>query len=207
MEEILDLYAAPYRPHEPVICFDEKSKQLLKDIRTRVPCQEGVPAKRDYEYKRNGTRNIFIAVEPKGGYREATVTKRRTKQDFAQEIKRLAELPRYRSAAKIHFVLDNLNTHFESSFLETFGREHSGKLLRRLAFHYTPKHASWLNMAEIELSILSRQALRGRLGTATVLSERIRRWQEKRNTRGAAIRWKFTKDDARKVFKYDKAQN
>lgn len=202
MEDVLDLYAKPYDPNEPVLCFDEKSKQLLKDIRTRIPCKEGISAKRDYEYKRNGTKNIFIAVEPKGGYREATVTARRTTQDFAHEIERIVMLPRYLSAAKIHFVLDNLNTHFEPSLIKTFGQERAKELLGRIAFHHTPKHASWLNMAEIELSILSRQALGGRIPHAQVLTERIARWQETRNRMGAGIQWKFTKEDARKIFKY-----
>ena len=131
------------------------------------------------------------------------MTERRTKKDFALEIDRLAALPRYRRAAKIHFVLDNLNTHFEASAIATFGKKRAHTLLRRIVFHHTPLHASWLNMAEIELSILSRQALRGRIGTAALLSERIGRWQEGRNTRSATIQWKFTRDDARRVFKYD----
>lgn len=207
MEDVLTLYAKPYNPAEPVICFDEKSKQLLKDIRTRIHCKEGVYAKRDYEYKRNGTRNIFIAIEPKGGYREAIVTKRRTKKDFAHEIKRLIELPRYQQAKVIHIVLDNLNTHFEGSFIETFSRKESQYILDRLVFHYTPKHASWLNMAEIELSILSGQALNGRIPTEDKLVERMARWQEKRNLRQATIKWQFSKEDARKIFKYSRVQN
>lgn len=207
MEDVLTLYAKPYNPAEPVICFDEKSKQLLQDIRTRIHCKEGISAKRDYEYKRNGTRNIFIAVEPKGGYREAIITKRRTKKDFAHEIKRLAELPRYQQAKTIHLVLDNLNTHFEGSFIETFGKKESQYILDRLMFHYTPKHASWLNMAEIELSILSRQALSGRIPNVATLEGRTARWQEKRNRNSATIQWKFTKEDARKIFKYDKMGN
>ena len=138
MNDVLDLYAKPYDPGEPVICFDEKSKQLLADAGAGVPCAAGAPARRDYEYTRNGTRNIFIAVEPKGGYREATVTERRTKKDFALEIDRLAALPRYRRAAKIHFVLDNLNTHFEASAIATFGKKRAHTLLRRIVFHHTP---------------------------------------------------------------------
>lgn len=202
MEDVLTLYAKPYNPAEPVICFDEKSKQLLRDIRTRICCQEGISAKRDYEYKCNGTRNIFIAVEPKGGYREATVTKRRTKKDFAHEIKRLTELPRYQQAKTIHLVLDNLNTHFKGSFIETFGIRKANPILKRIKFHYTPKHASWLNMAEIELSILSRQALTGRIPTEEKLVEQMTLWEEKRNLQQATIKWKFTKEDARKIFKY-----
>lgn len=207
MEEILDLYAKPHDPKEPLLCFDEKSKQLLKDIRPIHPAQEGIPRHRDYEYKRNGTRNIFLAVEPKGGWREVIITKRRTKKDFVKEIQRITDLPRYRRARRIHVVLDNLNTHFASSFFETFDQKTAEQLLHRIAFHYTPTHASWLNMAEIELSILSRQALSGRIGTEAMLETRIQRWRDKRNIRCATIQWKFTKEDARRIFKHDRVQN
>jgi transposase len=165
-----------------------------------------VSRKRDYEYKRNGTANLFLAVEPKGGNREVTVTERRTKTDFAREMRRIATLPRYRKAKKLHVVLDNLNTHFESSFYETFAKAEATHLLRRFRFHYTPKHASWLNMAEIELSILSRQALRGRIPSEHNLQKRVRTWQQDRNRKHAMIHWTFTKQDARNVFKY-KVQN
>lgn len=207
MEDILDLYAKPYDAKEPVICFDEKSKQLLKDTRPIQQTKPGKPRQRDYEYERNGTRNIFMAVEPKGGRRETTVTKRRTKKDFAREIARIITLPRYRAAHHIHVVLDNLNTHFVASFIETFGRQKARRLLRRIRFHYTPKHASWLNMAEIELSIVSRQTLGGRIPDEDALNGRIRLWRNKRNRAGATIKWKFTKDDARKIFKYDQTGN
>ena len=207
MEDILDLYAKPYDAKEPVICFDEKSKQLLKDTRPIQQTKPGKPRRRDHEYERNGTRNIFMAVEPKGGRRETTVTKRRTKRDFAREITRIVNLPRYRAARRIHVVLDNLNTHFAASLIETFGRQKAKCLLRRIRFHYTPKHASWLNMAEIELSIVSRQALGGRIPDEDALTERIRRWRGQRNRAGATIKWKFTKDGARKIFKYDKTGN
>lgn len=203
MEDVLALYQKPYTPHEPIICFDEKSKQLLKDTRERILTKEGKPARRDYEYQRNGTRNIFVSVEPKGGYRESSVTKRRTKQDFAKEVKRVTELPRYDKARCIHIVLDNLNTHFEKSFIETFSPTEAHSIIKRIVFHYTPKHASWLNMAEIELSVMSGQCLKGRIGTEEALKERLARWQTKRNDARAMIRWKFTKEDARKVFKYN----
>jgi transposase len=173
----------------------------------RAPCQRGkTSAPRDYEYKRNGTRNIFLAVEPKGGWREATVTRQRTKKDFAEEIKRIIELPRYRHSKRIHVVLDNLNTHFEGSFTETFGTRSAPQILRRIKFHYTPTHGSWLNIAEIELSIFSRQALVGRIPTEEALGKRTSRWKEKRNKQGSTIQWKFTKEDARKVFTYDRVQ-
>lgn len=206
MEEVLDLYAKPYDPKQPVLCFDEKSKQLLKDICPVHPAKEGKPQRRDYEYKRNGTRNIFLAVEPKGGWREATVTRQRTKKDFAEEIKRIIELPRYSHSKRIHVVLDNLNTHFEGSFTETFGTRSAPQILRRIKFHYTPTHGSWLNMAEIELSIFSGQALVGRIPTEEALGKRTSRWKEKRNKQGSTIQWKFTKEDARKVFTYNRVQ-
>jgi hypothetical protein len=206
MESLLSLYGKPYNPHEPILCFDEKSKELRGETHPLVHATEYAPRKRDYEYRRNGTANIFLAVEPKGGWRETTVTKRRTRTDFASEMRRIALLPRYRKARKLHIVLDNLNTHFESSFYEAFPHREAKRLLSRLRFHYTPKHASWLNMAEIELSVLSRQALTGRIPTRKRLGARVRQWQEKRNGERAMIQWKFTKRDARNVFKY-KVQN
>jgi hypothetical protein len=202
MEFLLALYRKPYNPQEPVLCFDEKSKELRADTRPLIHAKERRPRKRDYEYRRNGTANIFLAVEPQGGWRETTITKRRTKGDFAREIRRIAARPRYRNAKRLHLVLDNLNTHFVSSFYETFPAAEAKRLLSRLRFHDTPKHASWLNMAEIELSILSRQTLRGRIPTTRRLITRVGRWQEKRNDERAKIHWTFTKRDARNVFKY-----
>jgi DDE superfamily endonuclease len=203
MEDILDLYAKPYNPLQPVLCFDEKSKQLLQDTRPVKNTKEGKPRRRDYEYERNGTRNIFVTVEPKGGHREVTVTKQRKKPDFAAEMKRIIELPRYERATNIHIVLDNLNTHFEKSFTETFGEEETGRIMSRIQFHYTPKHASWLNMAEIEIGILSRQSIRGRIPTEEKLVEKAGLWQERRNGKQATINWKFTVKDARVKFKYE----
>ena len=156
MEDVLDLYARPYDPREPVLCFDEKSKELRKDA---MPAILGRITRRDYEYVRNGAANVFVAVDPKAGYRTTHATKRRTKADFAREIRRISTLPRYRKAVVIHMVLDNLNTHKARSLMETFGTREAERIMRRVAFHHTPKHASWLNMAEIELSILGRQAL------------------------------------------------
>lgn len=201
MEDILALYEVPYNPCEPVICFDEKSIQLLKDKRPGMPTQPYKPRRKDYEYKRNGTRNLFVVVEPKRGYRNVTITKRRTKQDFAHEIHRLAII-QYKNAQRIHIVLDNLNTHFEKSLIETFGIRRTNALMRRIQFHYTPVHASWLNMAEIEVSILSRQCLRRRIPTEIELHTIIGAWQKRRNQQGVKIHWKFTQTDARKAFNY-----
>lgn len=203
MENVLDLYAKPYNPKEPLLCIDEKSKQLLGDTRPYCQTRQGKIRKRDYEYRRNGTRNIFVCVEPKGGHREVTVTERRTKRDFAQEIKRIINLPRYKSAEMIHIVLDNLNTHFPPSFVETFGETEATQILSRLQFHYTPKHASWLDAAEIEIGILSRQCIKGRLSSEEKLRAQITAWQTIRNNAKVVINWRFTKRDARKVFKYN----
>ena len=202
MEEVLDLYAKPYNPQEPVLCFDEKSKELRADTRPIQPMAAMRARRRDYEYTRNGTANIFVTVEPKGGRREAMVTDRRTKQDFAQEIKRIVNLPRYRDATTVHIVLDNLNTHNASSFRETFGDDVTEQLMERIRFHHTPVHASWLNMAEIELSILGRQCVNQRIPSKERLTKAVRIWTQRRNSARNTIQWKFTKADARNVFKY-----
>jgi hypothetical protein len=203
MEGLLALYAKPYNPLEPVLCFDEKSKQLIKDTRPVRNTKEGKSRRYDYEYGRNGTRNIFVTVEPKGGYRTATVTARRKKPDFAKEMKRLIDLPRYKNTTTIHVVLDNLNTHFEKSFIEAFGEKETRRIMGCIRFHYTPKHASWLNMAEIEIGILSRQCIKGRVPTEEKLVEKIKLWEEARNQKQAMINWKFTVKDARVKFKYE----
>ncbi len=205
MESAIDIYQKPYDPKKPVLCFDEKSKQLIKDSRKSVKAKKKKPRKVDYEYERNGTRNIFLTVEPKGGYRNAKVTKRRTKKDFAEEIKRIANLERYKDADKIHFVMDNLNTHFEKSLTETFSKTEAETILKRIEFHHTPKHASWMNMAEIELSILGRQCVNKRIPSEYLLKKNISAWQKSRNEKQSKINWKFTKEDARKVFKYKPA--
>lgn len=206
MEDVLNLYEKPYDSNEPVLCFDEKSKQLIADTRPVQAAKEGKPKRQDYEYKRNGTRNIFVTVEPKGGFREVAVTKRRTKSDFAKEIRRIVDLPRYAKALKIHFVLDNLNTHFEKSLIEAFEKEESERILSRIQFHHTPKHASWLNMAEIEIGILDRQSIKGRIATEAKMKTRIVAWSGARNEEGAKINWKFTVKDARVKFKYGETE-
>jgi len=201
MEHLLDLYALPYDKDEPVICLDEKSKQLIEDTRAILPMTEHAPPRRDYEYRRNGTRNIFCAVEPKGGRRLIRVTLRRTKKDFATFVKTLAD-QEYAMAKTIHIVCDNLNTHNQSSFQEMFGTEETQRLMERIRFHYTPKHASWLDMAEIELSVLSRTAIQGRIPNEGELKKRIARFQKERNRQKKTITWKFTKEVARRRMKY-----
>jgi hypothetical protein len=195
MYALLGLYAKPYDAAEPVVCLDEKSKQLLPQTRRPIPAAPGQIAKEDYEYKRAGTRNLFVAVEPKGGHREVEVTSRRTKSDFVAFVKFLA-LNVYAQAHKIHLVLDNLNTHFRASFEEVMGVEAAAVFLSRLAFHYTPKHASWLNMAEIEIGILDRQCTGRRIGDEATLRSEVLAWEQRRNQTGCRIDWKFTRQDA-----------
>lgn len=195
MYGLLELYARPYSEEEPVVCVDEKSKQLLQQIRTPLVAKPGKPVKEDYEYRRAGTRNIFMAVEPKAGCRQVEVTARRTKVDFVRFISRLVEKV-YAGAQKIHLVMDNLNTHFTNSFIEVLGIEHAEQMLRRVEFHYTPKHASWLNMAEIEIGIMDRQCIGHRLGSETLLRSEVAAWESRRNLIKARIEWKFTRQDA-----------
>jgi hypothetical protein len=195
MAAVLALYARPYNPQEPVICLDEKSKQLLAQTRQALPLQPGTLAKEDYEYRRAGTRNIFVAVEPKGGRRQATVTARRTKADFVRFVQQLVGGV-YRCAQKIHLVLDNLNTHFRGSFVAVMGEGEASRFLERVELHYTPKHASWLNMAEIEIGILERQCTDQRLATEALLVAEVAAWQERRNTERRTIEWQFTAQDA-----------
>jgi hypothetical protein len=195
MYDLLALYARPFRRKEPVICVDEKSKQLLRDTRTPLPVQAGASAKHDYEYARGGTCNLFVAVEPKGGRRIVAVTAQRTKIDFVIFIQHLLEHT-YAKAQRIHFVLDNLNIHFRVCFEDVLGVKAASKLLRRVVFHYTPTHASWLNMAEIEIGILDRQCLDRRLPDQTLLAAEVAAWQRRRNAEGCSIAWTFTRQDA-----------
>ncbi len=195
MYDVLDVYAQPYREREPVICIDEKSKQLIRDSRTSLPMKGGAPAKLDYEYVRNGTCNIFVAVEPRGGRRMVKVTERRTKSDFVSFVQQLLERT-YASARKVHLVLDNLNTHFRKCFDDVLGPAAATTLLRRVVFHHTPKHASWLNMAEIEISILDRQCLRRRLADQATAKREVDAWQRKRNAERRGIEWTFSRQDA-----------
>ena len=192
MYALIALYAQPYNPLHPVVCCDEKSKQLLGNIRKII---YGKIRKEDYEYKRNGTRNIFVAVEPLAGTRHVRVTGRRTKIDFAEYIRELIDT-QYTDAEKIHLVLDNLNTHFPKSFFETFPKAEAERILNKIEFHYTPKHASWLNMAEIEIGIMDRQCLNRRIPTEQEMITQLQIWQNYRNDKHAKITWTFSKHDA-----------
>jgi len=195
MYDLLELYARPYDPAEPVVCVDEKSKQLLKQTRRPIAPAPGQVAREDYEYKRAGTRNLFVAVEPRAGHREVEVTDRRTKADFVAFVRFLTSEV-YAQARKIHLVLDNLNTHFRASFEEVMGLEAATALLSRVEFHHTPKHASWLNMAEIEIGILDRQCIGGRMGDEARLRAEVFAWEQRRNAARCRIDWKFTRQDA-----------
>ena len=201
MEHLLTLYARPYNSLEPVVNMDEASKQLLEDSRPSLSLAAGHPIRQDAEYKRNGTQAIFMAVEPKGGRRYVSLRDRRTAREFALFTRRLLGKPAYRKARRVHVVVDNLNTHFKKSFTDTFSKTEARRILKKIKFHYTPVHASWLNMAEIELSILSRQCLNRRLATKAFMKRIVRLWQARRNRQHATIQWKFTVEDARSVFK------
>ena len=200
MEHILELYQKPYDPRRPLVCFDEKSMQLLADITDPLALKLGQAARQDYEYKRNGTRNLFLFVEPKAGTRHVLVTNRRTKRDFAFVMRYLVDVI-HPEAECIDIVMDNLNTHHYHSLVEFFGKQQADRIWSRLEIHYTPAHASWLNMAEIELSILSKQCLSRRIPNEWTLITEIGAWEATRNAKRAKIRWNFTVDDARKVFK------
>ena len=200
MEAILHLYQQPYDPKRPMVCFDEKMTQLLGDVRVPLPLKARSSRRQDYEYKRNGTRNLFLFVEPKAGQRTVLVTQRRGKTDFARAMRYLVDTL-YPDIAVIDVVLDNLNTHTYHALVETFGKVEADRLMQRLCFHYTPPHGSWLNMAEIELSILSRQCLKRRLPDEWTLSLEIIAWETRRNQTQAKIHWRFSVDDARRVFR------
>jgi transposase len=196
MEDVLEVYTRPYDPRYPQICMDEISKQLLKDTRERLAIQEGQPERVDYEYKREGVCNVFLACEPLGGKRMLQVSDRRTKTDWACFVRELID-GEYRHAEKIVLVMDNLNTHTPSSFYEAFPPEEARRLTEKLEIHYTPKHGSWLNMAEIELSVLARQCLAERIESKQQLQHHVAAWQERRNQVQATINWRFTTADAR----------
>jgi len=195
MYELLELYARPYDAREPVICLDEKSKQLLRETRRPLGAKPGTLGKVDYEYERAGTCNIFVAVEPRGQRRITQVTARRTKIDFVGFVCRMLRNG-YSHARKVHLVMDNLNTHLRESFEEVLGVKTAAALLRRVEFHYTPLHASWLNMAEIEIGILQRQCLTRCAAEQMTLAAEVAAWQRRRNAARCGIEWTFTRRDA-----------
>ena len=196
MEDVLDLYAEPYDPQRPVVCFDETSTQLLADVRPPLHAQPGRPRRQDYEYRRGGTRNIFLTCEPLAGWRHLAITERRTMQDFAHQMRWMVDVA-YPHAPVVRVVLDNLNTHRMASLYETFTPAEARRIVKRLEFHHTPKHASWLNMAEIEFSVLSRACLKGRNPDADALERQITAYETQRNAAGVPINWRFRTTDAR----------
>lgn len=196
MEDVLSVYTRPYDPRYPVVCFDETSKQLVKEKQLPLPPEPGQPQRYDYEYERNGVCNLFMFSEPLAGWRHVAVTERRTKQDYAQQMKYLVDV-RYPEAERITVVHDQLNTHDPSALYETFEPAEARRILDKLEIHYTPKHGSWLNMAEIELSVLARQCLDRRIPEQEILKREVAAWEEPRNSESREIDWQFTTDDAR----------
>ena len=196
MEDVLDVYHRPYDPQRPVVCMDEASKQLIGEVREPLPPRLGSIAKYDSEYERRGTANVFMAVEPLAGKRTVRVTDRRTKIDWAQFIRFLL-LTVYPETAVVVLVMDNLNTHGIGSLYEAFDPATARALATRLEIHHTPKHGSWLNMAETELSVLSRQCLERRIDCKEVLTREVTAWEHDRNSRETTIDWQFTTADAR----------
>jgi hypothetical protein len=196
MEDVLELYAELYDARHPKVNFDEKSVQLIAETRTALPAHPGQPARIDYEYQRNGTANLFVMCEPQAGWRHVVVTERRTKHDFAHQMKWLVD-ERYPDAEVIRVVLDQLNTHRPASLYDTFPAAEARRIRKKLEFHYTPKHGSWLNMAEIELSVLQRQCLDRRLPDLATLTQEVHAYERNRNTQRATIDWQFTIQHAR----------
>jgi len=195
MEDVLDLYEQPYDPKRPVVCFDERPCQLIGDAIIPIPIKPGSPKKEHYEYVRNGTCCIFLAFEPRAGKRMICVKEHRTKADYADFMKNLAD--HYPDAETILLVQDNLNTHTAGSFYEALPPEEAFELAKRFEYHYTPKKGSWLNMAEIELSALSKQCLDRRIADMEILASEINAWEYERNSVKATVRWKFNKCNAR----------
>jgi hypothetical protein len=200
MEDLLDLYEEPYDPALPVVTFDELPYQLTDEVRLPLPAKPGQPERYDYEYRRCGTCNLFLHFEPLRGWRHVEVTDQRTALDFAGQMKALVDV-HYPEARKIRVVLDNLNTHRPWSLYTAFAPEEARRILRKLEFRHTPKHGSWLNMAEIELSVLSRQCLDRRLASTTAVRQQVSAWEGLRNEAGATVTWRFTTDKARERLK------
>jgi len=201
MEEILDLYAEPYDPLYPLVCFDESPYQLVSEVRQPLPVAPGQPVRYDYEYRREGTCNLFMFFEPLQGWRHVKVTDRRTTEDFAYCMLDLVD-SHFPRAAVISVVLDNLNTHTPAALYATFPPAEACRILRKLDFHYTPKHGSWLNMAEIEFAVVTTQCLDRRLGHQEMVRRAITAWETQRNAAKATVDWRFTTTKARRKLKH-----
>ena len=201
MEEVLAVYRRPYDSRRPQVCMDELNKQVRGDVTAPLPMATGRAARMDYEYVRGGTANLFLCCEPLRGWRQVTVTERRTKIDWAHCIKDLVDV-HYPDAEQIVLVLDNLNTHTPAALYEAFAPAEARRIVERLEIHYTPKHGSWLNMAEIELSVLSGQCLDRRMEDRAMLTAEVTAWNVERNTAERGVNWHFTTDDARIILKH-----
>jgi DDE superfamily endonuclease len=200
MEDILELYAEPYDPRYPVVCFDEKLHQLVSEVRQPLPAVPGKPGRYDYEYRREGTCNLFMFFQPLRGWRHIKVTERRTARDFAQCMRDLVDV-HFPRAALISVVLDNLNTHTPAALYETFAPAEARRILRKLDLRYTPKHGSWLNMAEVEFAVVSTQCLDRRVGDQATLGRMLGAWEARRNAAKATVSWRFTTAKARHKLK------
>ena len=196
MEDVLEVYHRPHHPKYPLVCFDEGSKQQTKETRLPLPTQPGSVAKYDYEYERNGTSNLFIFFAPLESWRHLKVTDRRTMIDFAHCMRDLVDI-HFSEAEKIVLVMDNLNTHKFASLYEAFDPTEARRIIEKLEIHHTPKHGSWLNMAEIELSVLHRQCLKPRIPDQDTLRAKVIAWQQSRNLKHSTVHWQFTTGDAR----------
>jgi transposase len=196
MEDVLEVYTRPYDPRRPQVCVDETSKQLVAETRAPIPATPGQPERVDYEYERKGTANLFMVFEPLAGQRRVQVTERRTAVDFAHVLRELSDV-QYPHAEKIVLVMDNLNTHKLASLYEAFTPVEARRLIERFELHYTPKHGSWLNMAETELSVLATQWLDRRMPDPTTLTHEVAAWERQRNTATCRVNWRFTTHDAR----------
>lgn len=195
MEDVLEVYQRPYDEQHPVVCVDEATKQLVADVTPPVPMEPGQPARQDYEYERRGTANLFMVCEPLAGRRWVKITERRTQADFAHLLRDVAD-EQYPTAEKIVLVMDNLNTHKLSVLYTVFSPDEARRLWERFEVHHTPKHASWLNMAEIEIGILDRQCIGRRIAHAAALAADVAAWQQRRNAERQRIEWRFTRHDA-----------
>lgn len=196
MEDVLEVYHLPHDPEYPMVCMDESSKQMIGEVREPIPCAPGRPVRMDDEYVRNGVAEIFMEVEPLAGKRHVAITERRTRKDWALQIKEMLD-ERYPDAIKVRLVMDNLNTHNIASLYETFEPMEARRLAERLDIHYTPKHGSWLNMAEIELSVLKGQCLNSRIPDMKTMQVQVAAWEKKRNNSSKKIKWQFTTSAAR----------
>lgn len=196
MEEVLDVYQRPHDPKRPLVCLDEGTKQLVQETRLPLPTQPGQAAKVDFEYARHGTSNLFVAFAPLEGWRHVHVTDQRTRRDWARYVRDLVDI-HFPDAQQLVLVVDNLNIHHPASLYEAFPPAEAHRIAAKLEIHYTPKHGSWLNMAEIELSVLSRQCLDRRIPDQPTLTAEVAAWETRRNTEAATVDWHFTTDDAR----------